>query len=383
MSGQYKIRRDGKDDFSDIKTGYKLAKAGPGGCWQGIKSCFGIILLLFICLAVLSLTSGTSSAQSNSCFPHKTLYTTKPVTIRKSDSRFSASTRETTVRKTYNVYESKKDSLFNSCWIRINGGWILRRPTGSAIKPGTVNTSNTSNTRITTAKTSSSRCYTASRAYITGNMNIRSGPSTGHSKTGMVTAGKSYTVIQSERGDDYCWLKISEGWIAKTGRVQSNKPSQTDSTRTSTQIRRTTYSSTDRTGLPRIEGDAKFQSDITKAFNYLRNNARNWFNYVKARVSVVSSGWVQGGKVKVRERRVIVNPNAYPKTMELASVLVHEACHIMQYERGNYHGVSVVTLEEECYKVQLDMVGQVAPGGVWYNRIKNAIPQIPILYAGR
>ena len=475
MPGQYKIRSNSKDDFSDIKKGYKIAKSGAGGCWQGIKSCLGLILLLAICGFVMSVVSGTASAQDdNACFPYKFLYTTGRVDIRSDSSRFSSSRTRTVRSKTYAVLESKSDSLFNSCWIRINDGWILRRATGSVIKPGkkgvvsnkratTTTTSDQAQTSAqngdtcfphkslyttgeidirndisrsssssektvsnqtyavlesktdsfgscwikinggwilrratgssvkpgeagvtTTATTGSSKCYAASRAYITGNMNIRRGPSTNHTKVGLALSGESFTVSQSKRDEDYCWLKISKGWMADTGRVQANKPAVVQAQPSAKTSTTSSISSTNLDGLPPIDGDATFQSGIVKAFNYMRNRAPNWFNYVTAKVRSVGSHGAPGGKAHVHQKRITINPSYYPNTMELASVLVHEACHIYQFDRGNWQGVSVLTLEEECTQVQIDMVGQVAPGSGWLSRLRRWLTEdIPRIYAGR
>ncbi len=191
MSGQYKIRRDSQDDFSDIKAGYKIAK--KGGCWENIKSCLGLLLLLFICGIISSLMTGNASAQSNnSCFPHETLYTTEPIDMKGSDSRFSATRGKTKAFQVYRVLEAKKDSLFSSCWVRISGGWMLRRPTGSVIRPESPTQQSTSKSTTTssntTSSTASSKCYAGSKAYITGSMNIRSGPSTSNSKVGSARA---------------------------------------------------------------------------------------------------------------------------------------------------------------------------------------------------
>ncbi len=366
MSGQYKIRRDSKDEGLEsiydagVKAGTNVLrnrKSQKGGCWEGIKSCIGLIILLSICgLIAVAVTD----AQSASCFPHKTLYTTEPVEVRSDDSRFSSQVMRTTPRKAYTVITSKRDSIFqSSCWIRIREGWVLRRPTGSVIKPGSPTQRTTSTTTSNTATTAtSSRCYTGVTAYITGSMNIRSGPSTRDSKAGSAGAGESFLVLQSQRNGDYCWLKISKGWIAKTGRVQSTKPAP----RTTTTSRASASC-----GPPPIQGSATFQAGVRRAYNQISRSAK-WCNYVttaRARSigELTSHPW-KGGKLDRSERQIEVNPKyaSYGSAIEFSSTIIHEACHLHQMNGGR------ASSEKECYQVQLDYVNDVNPSNVFLKK---------------
>lgn len=319
----------------------------------------GAILLLLL----LTFATVTSTAQSDgSCFPHETLYTIEPIEIRSSDSRFSPVRGNTEVYKTYKVYRSKKDTLFNSCWIKISNGWMLRRSSGSVIRagaPGQSTTRSTSNTSSTSSSsTTTSKCYSASRAYITGSMNIRSGPSTSNSKVGSAQYGESFAVSQSQRGGDYCWLKISKGWIAKTARVQPTKPA-TKPVVSSVSV---TY--------PDIEGSPGFISDIKQAFQYMGRRSTKWYNYARNVINKVESQSRAGARAHYY--RVSVNPNFYPNTMELASVLVHEACHIYQYIQGRFHGRTRLDRETECVNIQIDFIKDVSPQSTrWINKVRS------------
>ena len=358
MSGQYKIRRGSQDDFSDINTAYNVANTG-GGCWENVKSCISLIFLLALCGFIASLLAGNASAQSdNSCFPHETLYTTEPIEMKSSDSRFSATRGMTKVFQVYRVLEAKKDAWFSSsCWVRISGGWMLRRPTGSVIRPGqpaqqSTSTSTTTSSN-TTSSTVSSGCYTGSKAYITGSMNIRSGPSTSNGKVGSANSGESFTVSSSQRGGDYCWLRISKGWIAKTPRVRSTKPPAYSP------------SSTNTAGLPRIEGSNSFRTKAIRAWNYLRDKSSKWFSYaISANFSVIREG--AGTGVWVNSRRMEVNNSGrYGRRFEdpvaLSSVFIHEACHIYQWNQGRHGSLGLRGRESECYGIQADAMSEYAP----------------------
>lgn len=328
-----------------------------------MKKLFALIILFVMCGGLVSAQSARAS--DDSCFPHKTLYTTAPIEIRSSDSRFASSLGRTVTRKTYTVFDSKRDWLFNSsCWIKIQGGWLLRRPTGSAIRPGTTTSTSTS----TRSTTTTSKCYTASKAYITGAMNIRSDPSISKNKVGSANAGESFSVSSSQRNGDYCWLKISKGWIAKTGRVQATKPT-VSTTRTS--------STTSCNRHPSILSDSSGR--IKRAIDYLCRHAPSWYNYVVSKTSTVqaNSGLV-GGRAYVRRRHIEISPRAYPNTMEMSSVIVHEACHIYQWEEGRYNGLAPREREVECIQKMIDYVVYVAPGSRWLGILRDYIknPQV-------
>ena len=72
-----------------------------------------------------------------------------------------------------------------------------------------------------------SDCFTHDTAYIAGNMNIRERATTNSRVVATVRWGDSFSVISSEQGDRWCWLEIAEGWIARTSRVRSTRPTST------------------------------------------------------------------------------------------------------------------------------------------------------------
>ncbi len=361
MSGQYKIRSNSKDDFSDIAGGARQAKSGCSMLFEGCGKLIALLILMTICAAIFV---GTTSAQGTRysrgrCFPHKTLYTTAPVEVRNDDSRFARQVMQTVPGKTYTVTMSKKDSIFNSCWVRIREGWMLRRPTGSVIKPG----SPTQQTAITTTSDSatsatSSRCYTSSKAYITGAMNIRSGPGTSNRKVGSAQAGESFTVSQSRRNGDYCWLKVNKGWIVKTGRVSSSKPVARSTTGPA--------SSTTPCPMPPVHGSAELKGAVHRAADVLGRHP-NWCNYVTSARPASFAELTYGGcaqldsserQFKLYLSRSLCRSNDAYVT---ASFIVHEACHLHQLNAGSRLTNPRVD-EPPCYQKQIDFLINVAPG---------------------
>ena len=75
-----------------------------------------------------------------------------------------------------------------------------------------------------------SGCYPHDTAYVVGNMNIRERATTDSPVVATAGAGDSFAVSESQQGDTWCWLSIGAGWMAKTSRVSSTKPSDTSST---------------------------------------------------------------------------------------------------------------------------------------------------------
>lgn len=380
MSGQYKIRSNSQDNFDDIKRSYKIARRG-GGCWENTKSCLGLIVLLTICGVIFSVLSGTSSAQSSSgsddsCFPHKTLYTTQTVETRKDDTYLARWVGETASRKMYTVYETRQAALFGSCWIRISEGWLLRRANSSVIRPGTA--SSTSSTRSATSTTTSSGCYASKTAYITGNMNIRQAANVNSTKVGLATSGQQFAVSRSWQKEDYCWLKINKGWIAKTGRVKPAKPT---TVRTATTATTRSTSRTSCANMPSIHADSSGR--IKRAMDYLCINGASWYDYVIAKTSTIKANLgIQGGRAYVKRRHVEINDSWYPNTMELASVIVHEACHIYQWEQGRYNSLNPTAREVECINKQIDFVSQVAPGSRWLDILRDYVKNPRVGYGG-
>ncbi len=81
--------------------------------------------------------------------------------------------------------------------------------------------------RSTTTTRAPGKCYSGQRAWVTSAMNIREQPSVNASKAGVAQAGDSFSVRDSQRGSDYCWLRIDSGWLAKTIHVSASKPQPT------------------------------------------------------------------------------------------------------------------------------------------------------------
>ena len=72
-----------------------------------------------------------------------------------------------------------------------------------------------------------SSCYRHSTAYVSAPINVRLSHSTASAVIRGAVAGESFAVSSSTQGKSYCWLNISEGWIAWTVRVSAVAPGGT------------------------------------------------------------------------------------------------------------------------------------------------------------
>lgn len=66
-------------------------------------------------------------------------------------------------------------------------------------------------------------CLKWKTATVTGPMNIRESPTTSSPVVAGAQAGDTFTVIQKTIGANWCWLKISLGWMAGTERVRGTR----------------------------------------------------------------------------------------------------------------------------------------------------------------
>ena len=169
------------------------------------------------------------------------------------------------------------------------------------------------------------RCFSHDTAHITGNMNIREGPSTSNSKVGLATAGQSFEVLNAEQGDLYCWIQIDTGWIAKTGRVNG---STSDSQPVTASV----------SAIP-ITGTGWALRKLENAIGYLKEESQTWYSYVAEvvkRIDIVSGLKLRGKEVaaiahfpaqtvSIHTRQITTSPRSV-----LISTLVHEACHLHQ-----------------------------------------------------
>lgn len=299
-------------------------------------------------------------------------------------------------------------------------------------------------------------CFPHATAFITGNMNIRAQATTTSPVVATAGAGDSFAILQSERGGNWCWLQVSQGWIAKTTRVGSspqtvsspqpqpqpqanidnccyvNRQCNTDdewasgywafqnnecpvTVQPAPQTQNASASNIDNCcfinrqchtqadwnsgyhafqnnqcsaspqntagNLPVIEGDESFRAQIIRAFEFLEGASSRWFNYVVSKMHKIvgvnfdqedidhfGSGEI-AGSVNNQSRVVKVSIEHAQRTRKdlplLVSTLVHEACHLHQFDSGKYSywdWLLPIEVEQECYQMEVAFLSEIAPG---------------------
>ena len=260
-------------------------------------------------------------------------------------------------------------------------------------------------------------CYSHSNAYLIGNMNIRESFSTTSQVVGTASVGDTFSVSQSRRGATWCWLDIGEGWLAKTSRVVStppvragtppvNQPANVDNCcfvnrqcnseqqwsdgywayqRNECPVSHVSAPAVSST-LPPIHGSSEFIGGIAAAFNFLRNNSQEWFNYsISGIKSIHPKSSYQNPTLRERQAKAFILIESREMYVEqefaleeeiafLASVFVHEACHVYQWQSGNYSRwdwiLNTTDIERECYGIQATALSKISPGHRYIRRLR-------------
>ena len=334
---------------------------------------------LLITLSAL-MTAALAQESELPCSSRDTVYATRKVAILDDPSYQGVRVRHAAPGERLDILSSKLSGPW--CWLQVSDGWVIDSAHRLSSEP-----------RVTVTESGSATgrsCYQAARAYITGDMNIRSGASTSSHVVKKARAGEAFDVSRSTRGATWCWLRIDAGWMAMTSRVQSTKPlratastSGSTSTATATQpsssnidnccyVNRHCQSEQDwvdgfwaflrqecfvqgtseqisQPGAPHyiinsqgrripIYGDEEFRLTIARGFFYLRDKLPRWWQYV-AIVDDVKYDDIEGNCsyacASWPYKNVRFGPHAYGKDARaIAQTLLHETCHLYQWQQG-------------------------------------------------
>ena len=213
---------------------------------------------------------------------------------------------------------------------------------------------------VFTAQAQIDSCFQHEAASVTGRMNIREGPSVSAEKTGVARPGNTYEVLDSKQGGRYCWIKIRDGWMAATARVQPATPTQEPER----QIPPIDY------GIYKSEG-----RKVELTLEWIEKKSSYWFSYVvdvvekilvKPRVLINREEYAL--KVSIPDNTVTISSKFIQREPAdiIAAALIHEACHIYQNARhGQRNRIQVFSDttedERECYGVEARALVAISP----------------------
>ena len=245
-------------------------------------------------------TTTDTLATQDICYPYADAIVTRDTTLRLSPSVASPHDDSARVGDTFKVFGSKHSG--SNCWVETNSGWLIDTfVTPSVPSP---------------ALPSSSRCYEFRSAYVTGVMNIRESYTTASQVVRQAHSGDVYKVTGSHQGDTWCWLQISNGWMANTSYV-SHDISHV---------------------LPPIRGEDWFKDKVVAALEFLSRKSARWFSYTAPKITMIEPDpdLSSAARVIASTGRVKIASDFYRNrnAAELASTLVHEACHVHQWQDG-------------------------------------------------
>ena len=352
------------------------------------------LLLFFLCAMIpITLVHGSEEA----CSSKETIYPKTSTTIRDEAGLAGKRIGYTVLWEPLEVIGSKRDGRW--CWLQTSEGWLIDSDVLYSSTPRDA----ASEQPVSTPGS----CYQVDTAYIAGTMNIRASATTDSPVVANAQAGNAFEVTRSERGETWCWLKISKGWLAKTSRVSSTKITRAvaPSAASSPPVQQSDVDNccfvdrqctTDDEWLsgywayqnnqcgvpqataptrPRIEGSPEFIRWIERTLNLLAARSPHWYDYVISQTNVIVEGDPKGpdtcgANVHSRERRVTVEADCRTILVGrviMAGILAHEACHVYHHDRGITYPEGHLREEWECGKRSVATAHALGATGVRHN----------------
>ncbi len=304
------------------------------------------ILLLLLCAMI---PASRAQATEEACSSLDAVYPVVQIAILNEPSYQGVRVRYAAAGERLEIVGSKRIAW---CWIQVSDGWLIDNPRALSAVPRELSLLRPSQSSSSLATLQG--CFPADRAYVFGNMNIRSDSSTNSPVVANAQAGDVFEVLDTAAGADWCWLKVNLGWLAKTGRVNS-------------------------TTLP-IAGSSGFVRQVEAALHWMELEAPEWHHYVIGGIDkVIEFTDLNSARCMAYaltyQRQVSLETclsNGFQQKglsarfdqLELAVFLAHEACHIHRHEAGYVYNASTRNREEsECKKPMFGVRGALDPFG--------------------
>ena len=287
--------------------------------------------ILLAALWLLSTAGARANDSGESCHQFDTVYPRMTVSVRAEPNLTSQRVGGASRGEALAVRESSQVDLL--CWLRIDAGWVVN---SFFLRPEPADPVRT------TTRTAEVSCYAHERAYVGGSMNIRQRATIDSPVIAKASSGDVFDVVASQRGETWCWLRVAEGWLARTSRVSTTRPVAPPAPVAQLPVPVITEAphqiiNSQGRHIP-IYGADSFRLSIAQAFYYLRDNVPHWWPYV----AIIDDVKFDAGACSLGYacadwpyKGVYFGNRAIGKSVhQLASTLIHEACHIYQWQEG-------------------------------------------------
>ena len=321
----------------------------------------GSIFILIVCaIFPIARVDGNDAI---ACSSKTTVYPRATTTILERPSATSLRVRYAKPGERLDVLRSLRQGPW--CLLQVADGWLidtellLRSPASSAI-----------------AASGRHGCFPGGRAYVSGNMNIRSAAWFGSTVVANARAGDVFKVSLSRVGHKYCWMKVSLGWLANTSRVHPTSSAVTAASESSSPVS-TRQSNIDNccfvdrqcttdqewtdgywayqngqcgapsgasvqqgygSGRPLVVGSDSFVAGLRSTLDLMELKAPQWYQYVLSVTSLIeedkhperchiAGAYVGTGKTAVGTCMLYGPVSGVLYRVSLAGILSHEACH--------------------------------------------------------
>ncbi len=298
--------------------------------------CSRLCVIVFILCSAL--TEGAQAQRfSENCYPYKEAHVSpsaNKISIREEANILSARIRFVDPGEVLKVLQYKYTT---TCWIQTTAGWMIYDRISISGTPF-------ENTASQSKEDTEPRCFLYRFAYITGSMNIRNNPNPRGAIVTQSQRGDYYQVAETKNGDSWCWMRITGGWMAVTESVSNDI----------------------RDILPPITGEDWLEHKVTQAFKYISVRSPEWFEYTLLKIrKVIGDETIESAAGVIASTGVVQIFSGdyirHTRTAVLAGTLIHEACHIHQWDRGMRVLINWEA-EKECYGIEALALSHIASG---------------------
>ena len=315
-------------------------------------------LVLGLFIALIAMLAGYAAAQG-SCYRYQVAYVSAPMNIRQAHSTGSQIVRKAAAGESLTISSSTQGKTY--CWLNVSDGWMAWTTRVSASAPAAATAPSvdqpTQPPSIDNCCFVNRQCHT-NQEWVSGYWAFQRNecPVSGQTPQQTVTQPESSTPA----GVDNCcfigWQCRTDGefvrgyWAYKSNQCAAGPPP----------------SRSDRAGNIKIEGSESFQIWVKAGLDLLKRRAPQWYDYVQGATRKLKERPAESGAfvdVAAATHHTAWDANIiYPSDLNIFTIaheMVHEACHIYQYRRGDSR--EQVHQEKECIEREIELFPLIDP----------------------